>query len=275
MSFGKESSPFTEDEWNSIEKTVIETAEKTFTARRFLEVVGPAGFGYQATWIDKILSQEACISIDKHECRAEESRGRKYIPIPLLHKDFTIPWRDLETSRQFGVPLELSTGVSASRQLAFAEDRFVFYGKKEFGIDGILTVDGARQRRMKNWNTVGNAFADITYAVSELAKDGFSSEIYAVLSPTDWAKLHRIFGNSGTLEIEQIKKVVKDVVVSPALDEGTAIVLSSTDDVIDLFVAHDVSLAFIETRGMDVVMRVMEAVVPRIKNPHAIFIIRK
>ena len=275
MVFGKESSPFTEEEWRKIEGVVVEVAKRTFTARHFLEIVGPTGFGYQTTWIDNIVSHEACISVERHSCEAEKSKERKYVPIPLLHKDFIILWRDVEASRQLGVPLELSTGVSASRQLAFAEDKLIFYGKKELGIDGILTVDGSLQRRMKNWNTVGNAFADITSAVSELAKEGFTSEIYTVLSPADWVKLQRVFGNTGVLEIEQIKKVVKEVIVSPVLDEGTAIVLSSTADVIDLFVAHDVSLAFVETQSMDIIMRVMEAVVPRIKNPRAICIIRK
>ena len=41
----RESSPFENDFWRNIDKTVIETASRTLIGRRFLNIYGPLGSG--------------------------------------------------------------------------------------------------------------------------------------------------------------------------------------------------------------------------------------
>ena len=134
---GRSAAPFTEELWREIDEAVIGTAREALVARRFLPFFGPVGPGLNAAEISAPCKEE----VFKDGFAVME--GRRLMRVPQLYEDFWLYWRDIEGSRRVNFPVDLSLAKAAAQRLALREDRMIFYGVKEFGLDGLLTVEGA------------------------------------------------------------------------------------------------------------------------------------
>ncbi|WP_448583413.1 family 1 encapsulin nanocompartment shell protein [Thermocrinis sp.] len=277
---GKDQSPLTVEEWETLERAIINVAKNSLVCRRFMPVVGPIGAGHQMISYDVFLgvepgSCEVKPGEEAQACEPVRTGQRKHIVLPTIYKSFSISWRDLEYWRQFNLPMDTSSASAASFATAVAEDTLIIHGNKKMGIDGFLTVEGRQTLSMSDWDVMGNAFNDVSLGIAKLTESGFFGPYHLILNPKDYFKLNRVYHNTGLLEIEQIKKIVSEVHYTPIVPEGKAILVSAGPQNMDLVVALDVSLAYEETSNMVHKFRVMEIVAPRIKRPGAVLVIGK
>lgn len=275
---GQSASPLTFEEWNALEQAIIEVARTNLVCRKVIPVTGPIGVGHQVVTNDVYYGVEpgSCEVKPGEEaqlCEPVRVGQRKYIPMPTIYKPFVITWRDLEHYRQFNLPIDTSTATAAAFATAVAEDTLVIHGDRKMEIEGLLNVEGRQSMSMSDWDVVGNAFNDVSLGAAKLSQAGFFGPYYLLLNPTDYFKLNRAYHNTGLLEIEQIKKVVTDVLHTPIMPQGQAILLSSGPQNADIVVGLDISLVYVETSNMVHHFRVMELVVPRIKRPGSILVI--
>ncbi|GAB6064984.1 family 1 encapsulin nanocompartment shell protein [Aquifex pyrophilus] len=273
----REQAPLTADEWEQIDKTVYEVARNTLIGRKFIPVVGPIGAGHQVISYDVLYGVEPGVceirpGQEYEVCEPIRTGIRKHVPIPTLYKDFVISWRDLEHWRQFNLPIDTTNAAAAASSLAVAEDTLILFGSKELGIEGLLTAEGINEDKLSDWNEVGNAFSDVVRGISKLVEKGFYTNYYLIVNPKRYFLLNRIHDNTGLLELEQVKKVVKDVFQTPIMPEDKVLLVSASPANFDIVVALDVSVAFVETANMNHTFRVMEMVVPRIKRPESILV---
>ncbi|HIQ31747.1 MAG TPA: DUF2184 domain-containing protein [Aquifex aeolicus] len=277
---GREESPLTSREWEHIDKAVIGAAKETLVCRRFIPVVGPIGPGHQVVSYDVIYGMEPGVCEIKpgqeyETCEPIRTGVRKHVPIPTIYKDFIISWRDLEHYRQFDMPIDTSNAVAAAVATAVAEDTLLLLGNKNLGLEGLMTAEGINKMSMSDWSQVGNAFSDVVEGISKLVQQGFYTNYYLLINPKQYFQLNRMHDNTGLLEIEQIKKVVKDVLQTPIVPEDKALLLSAGPQNFDLVIAQDISVAYVESSNMNHVFRVLEMVVLRIKRPASILVISK
>ncbi len=277
---GRDTSPLTEEEWKQIEDAVIEVAKSTLVCRKFVPVVGPIGPGHQMVSYDVIYGMEPGVceirpGQEYETCEPIRTGVRKQIPIPTIYKDFVISWRDLEYFRQFNMPIDTSSAVSASVATAVAEDTLILLGNKNLGLEGLMNAEGINKLSMSDWSVVGNAFNDVMAGISKLVEQGFYGSYYLLVNPKQYFHLNRMHDNTGLLEIEQIKKIVTDVFQSPIIPENKALLVSSGPQNFDLVIAQDLSVAYVESSNMNHLFRVMEMVALRIKRPGSILVIGK
>ncbi|MCS6957010.1 MAG: family 1 encapsulin nanocompartment shell protein [Aquificaceae bacterium] len=275
---GRDQSPITFEEWAQLENAIIEVAKKTLICRRFMPVVGPIGVGHQVISYDVYLGVEPGVcevrpGEESESCEPVRTGRRKHITLPTIYKPFSISWRDLEYFRQFNLPIETSQASAASFATAVAEDTLIIHGNPRLDIEGFLTVEGRQSMSMSDWDVLGNAFNDVSLAISKLSEKGFYGPYHLLLNPKEYFKLNRVYHNTGLLEIEQIKKLVSDVYYTPIVPENKAILVSAGPQNMDLVVALDFSLAYVESTNMVHHFRVMEIVAPRIKRPGSIMVI--
>ncbi|SHK34556.1 family 1 encapsulin nanocompartment shell protein [Thermocrinis minervae] len=276
--FGVENSPLTVEEWKLLEDAIISTAKNVLVCRRFMPVVGPIGVGHQLISYDVFLgvepgSCEVRPGEEAQRCEPIRTGIRKHIVLPTIYKPFAISWRDLEYSRQFNLPLDTSAASACAFATAVAEDTLIIHGNPELGIEGLLSVEGRQTLSMSDWDVMGNAFNDVALGISKLANSGFFGPYYLLLNPKDYFKLNRVYHNTGLLELEQIKKLVKEVFYTPIVPEGKAILLSAGPQNMDIVIGMDMTLVYVETSNMVHEFRVMEVLAPRIKRPGAIVVI--
>jgi uncharacterized linocin/CFP29 family protein len=269
----RDQSPLGIDQWAAIDQAVVRTAQSMLVGRRFISLVGPFGPGVEALPSDTIggagIGQIDLLGND--EGQAIGIQGRRFLPLPLLYKDFWIHWRDLEASRQLGVPLGLGNAAAAAAATAQAEDRLVFDGEPALGLPGLRTVDGRQSLPMSDWDTGGRAFADVVEGVRMLTQAGFTGPYALAVSPRLYADLNRIFDDSGVLELEQVEKLARRGVYPTAvLPEPTALLVDSGAQNMDLALGLDLSVAYVESSNLNHRLRVLESLVLRIRRPGAV-----
>ncbi|HBQ93843.1 MAG TPA: bacteriocin, partial [Sulfobacillus sp.] len=101
----REESPLTEREWAEVDEVVSRVIAAQIVGRRFLSLFGPMGPGVQVVPIDRSPNFEiGGVDMIGQSNDAVTLSNRIYQKVPMLHRDFILVWRDLETSRTQGTP---------------------------------------------------------------------------------------------------------------------------------------------------------------------------
>jgi uncharacterized linocin/CFP29 family protein len=266
-------SPLSDAQWAVLEHVAVQTASAILVGRRFISLTGPFGAGIEALASDT-LRDTAIGQIDllgDAEEKAISVESRRYLPLPLLYKDFWLHWRDIEASSQLGLPLNTTPAAAAATATAWAEDHLILDGEPVLGLAGLRTVEGHQSVPMGDWGMAGEAFAAVVRSVQLLTTQGFPGPYALVLSPELYAQLHRIFDNTGVLEIEQVEKLARrGIYPTSVLPEGTALLVDSSPQNMDLAVALDLSPAYVESTNLNHRFRILESLLLRIHRPGAI-----
>jgi uncharacterized linocin/CFP29 family protein len=269
----REQGSFAPAEWAAIDQAVVRTAQSVLVGRRFLSLMGPFGAGIEALPND-VLGGDGGGKIDllgNADDDGLRTQERRFLPLPLLYKDFWIHWRDLELSRLLGVPLDVGKAAAAAAATAQTEDRLIFDGEASLGLPGLRSVAGRQTLPMSDWDTMGRAFTDVVEGVRVLTLAGFTGPYALLVSPRLYADLNRIFDATGVLELEQVEKLARrGVFPTAALPEPSALLIDSGAQNVDLAVGLDLSTAYVESSNLNHHLRVLESLVLRIRRPAAI-----
>jgi uncharacterized linocin/CFP29 family protein len=262
----RDTSSVSEELWEQIDSTVVKTARNALTCRRFLHIFGPLGVGTESIHVD---------DADSLDETSDEgliiTKGRKYVEIPTLYNDFTLFAKDLERSKQYGYPIDLSRAAYSAEACARKEDHFIFFGDKTYGYDGLLTAPGINKIKKSDWSLGENAFSDIVSALELFTTKGIYGPYALAVSPDLSMQLQRIQPGTGLLEIERISKMLKDnVFTSSILGTGKAVLVCSDERNMDLVIGQDLSTAYLEQKDLNHSFRVLESVLLRIKCKQAI-----
>ena len=274
----REEAPLTAEEWAKIDEVVVAVAKKLLVGRRLIEVYGPFGAGLQTVAIDRYHVSGACLHPGKpseccgeecdckEECDPVDLAARETVTLPLIHKDFILHWRDIVTSRQYHMPLDLGQAGAAAAMVAMKEDEMIF---------GELLANGGSKVSASNWDVAGSVFQNLVAAATTLVEKGCYGPYAAVVSPAVYAKMHRpMQGDMGMLEIKQARELASGgVYQTPALKDNQALLISQGAHNLDLAIAQDLVTAYLGPDKMDHLFRVLETLVLRIKRPEAIYVI--
>lgn len=269
----RDQAPLTAQQWDALDQTVTEVARRILVGRRFITVAGPLGAGVQAIAADTLTGVTPGVTslIGDEEGDLVRVESRRIIALPIIYKDFRLHWRDVEISQQSGMPMDVGPAAAAAAMTARAEDNLIFNGDPSLGFEGLLTVPNRTTVSRSDWDQAGKAFDDVVAAVSALTAAGFVGPFAAVLSPRLYASIHRVYANTGVLEVEQIRQLLTDgVYQSVAVPEPTALVIATGPENMDLAIAQDLTTAFLQTDNMNHYFRVLEILALRIKRPGAI-----
>lgn len=265
--------PLSPERWRELNMAVVEVARRRLVGRRFLDLFGPLGAGVQSVHNDVFTGTDrAGIGILGEEPTPPvRTTGRQMLTIPILYKDFSLYWRDLQTSEQFGTPLDMSAAAGASSFVADREDDMIFNGVKELGLPGLVNVSGRQVMPLGDWNKVGTALATVSTAIERFVESGYFGPYCLVMSPHLYAKLTRFVENTGLSEIAHIRELCTDGVFrSTVLPMNLAVLLSTGPQNFDLAVAQDFRVAYLGAEKMNHPFRVFECAVLRIKRAQAI-----
>jgi uncharacterized linocin/CFP29 family protein len=269
----RDQAPLTSSQWATLDQAVVGTARSTLVGRRVISVVGPFGPGIEALPSDT-LSGTGMGQIDLLGNEEGEEIGveaRRFLPLPLIYKDFWLYWRDLEASTQLGVPLNTGKAAAAAEAVARAEDSLVLDGNTALGLPGLRKVEGHQSVRLGDWSLEGQGFAAVVNAVRHMTDQNFPGPYALIVSTGLYAQLNRIFGNTGVLEIEQVEKLARrGVYATSILPEPAALLVDSGAQNMDLAISVDLTTAYVESSNLNHHFRVLESLILRIRRPDAI-----
>lgn len=266
-------SPLEGHDWDMIDNTVVNVARRVLVGRRFLHLFGPLGAGVQDVDYDTFTGTGAAQVEVFGETETSFVRAERRIHenIPIIYKDFMLYWRDIETARQINAPIDVSAAAAAAAIVAQKEDHLIFNGDKTCNYEGLANATGRSTIPARDWTEAGNGFRDVVDARAKLLANGFYGPYAVVLSPIWYANLHRVFANSGVLEINHVRELADaGVYQSSAVSDRVGLVLSVGIQNFDIAIAQDLVTAYLGAEKMNHPFRVFESLVLRLKRPGAI-----
>ncbi|SCY02111.1 family 1 encapsulin nanocompartment shell protein [Alkaliphilus peptidifermentans] len=269
----RDDSPFSHEVWDEIDKMVVKVASEQLVGRRFLSIYGPLGSGVQSIAFDQINYQEKGeIDLFGDEESYEISpENRKFVALPMIYKDLIISWRDVEYSKQFHMPLDLSTIAAATAACSMKEDYLIFNGSKEFSSKGLLNAEDRQIIKKEDWKIGENPFKDVAKGLQQLIGKGVYGSCALITSPQLYVQMQRIQEGTGILELNRVKELIDGrVYQSPVITENKAVLVAMGPQNMDLVIGQDMVTGYIGPEQLNHKMRVMETLTFRIKRPEAI-----
>ncbi|MHB1951657.1 MAG: family 1 encapsulin nanocompartment shell protein [Acidiferrobacteraceae bacterium] len=273
----RDSVSLTAEQWGVLDRAVTDTARAVLVGRRFIPLFGPLGASTQAVPLQEFEGtyQGEADYTGEAECGTVRPVAARYLPLPIIHKDFVILWRNA-ASEDRGAPFDVAPATSAALFAARKEDDLIFNGDENLGLDGLVTVAGRSELPLSDWQQVGNAFKDVMGALTRLASEGFYGPYALVVPPVLYARMHGVHERTGVLEIRNIEELTTaGVFRSPVLPESRAVVIATGAQNVDLAVAQDFTVAALGPDRMNIRLRVFEIAALRIKRPEAIVLLEQ
>lgn len=278
---GMDTAQLTDEEILYIDSRVVETVRPVLVGRRLFPVftLPHAGFitvrGYRRT--DMSQARISLYGQGKNKDRSIKSAFD--ITVPVIHKEFTIGWRDLEATRSQGLPLDTQEVENAARQVAEEEDKLLLSGEytgwKAMGIEGLATATN-RNTEASAGAWPANAITDLSDAIDELETDGHYGPYALVLRGSWAAKLRQLVSNTATMyqtvvaELFKAGIYVSDNMYTSAGGTDSALVVEPSQENFEVVVGRDLSVFTKQDDDMNLQGKVHEVVAPRIKRPASI-----
>lgn len=269
----RKSAPLTDEEWSRLDEAVVKTARTMLVGRKIIEVLGPLGPGVYSLPYAVFTGRKA-VGLDMIGDREDlvvEADRRITVNMPIIFKDFKIFWRDVEADRHLGIPLDVSTAAVAAADVAGQEDDLIFNGNAELGHRGLLNVDGRLTVKIGDWQEGGGPLADAVKAVNALTTAGHYGPYAMALNPFLYGQTVRVYGNTGMLEFDQVKALLRgNIFPSSAIRDNKAVVIATGIQNLNLAVGQDLITSYTAAASMNHIFRVFETIALLIRRADAI-----
>lgn len=253
--------PFSPEQWQIVDGMVGEVVGRILVGRRILDLYGPLGFGAYTVPLYTYSGTNG------EPVRAKISRQ---LPMSTLMKEFVVTVKDLELMNA-GQPFDTAPVAAAATQIALTEDALIFNGDEAEGVEGLLTAAGRQTLALGDWEQEGQPLADISSATAQLISQGYYPPYFVAMHPMLHAKLQRVYGKRGILEIELLERqATGGILASPSIPQDKVLVVAAQGQYLDLAVGLDIATGFVETADLEHRFRLMETLALRIKQPGAI-----
>jgi uncharacterized linocin/CFP29 family protein len=271
----RDDAPFTDEQWSTIDDMVVRAARQILTGRKFIKIYGPLGAGVQSINIDDFgaAGQGEVDFFGDNDSAPLKTKGRKFFEIPLVYKDFNISWRDVESSKQMGLPLDLSAAAGAAAICAKKEDELIFWGDEASGYEGLINASNVKRIEKSNWREGENPFLDVAKGLEILIENGFTGRFALTVSPDLYMQMQRLQPNTGLLEIDRVRKLMEgNLFQTPVLGTNKAVLVCPEAQNMDLVIGQDLITAYLGPEKLNHTLRVMEMILLRIKRKDAIIV---
>jgi len=256
---GRDDAPISRETWNLIDTAMVEAARGALAGRRLLDISGPHGLGLKAVPL-------------------ADGRGRKgyvtseLLPVPFIQVPFTLGKRDIAAYERDRVTFDPCAVSTAACACAAAEDTLIFQGSP--GIPGLITAKGSASVKLSAWEAPGVAADEIIGAVTALDDGGFHGPYTLGLAPARFNLLYRRYPQGEGTELDHLKAIATGgVFKAPVIGEG-GVLLAVGRQYAEIVLGQDMTVGFIGPVGEDLELSVSESLVPVIRTPGAVCVLK-
>ena len=202
------------------------------------------------------------------------------MPLPIIHKDFTLNIRKLEASRSTGQPLDTAQAALAGRKVAETTEAMVILGHATrvgaSQIYGLSTEPNRNTRTMTNlWDTTTTAteyIVDILASIASLQADDMYGPYALIVNYTTWNRMLNDYEqttSTGKTIHGRISEIpdISNVIPSKDVPANAAFLFQLTNDVIDEVIGMQPTVVQWESQGgMQLHFKVMSIMIPRVRS---------
>lgn len=280
------------DEWKDIDRTVIEVAVQRMTAVADLRAAGLehnlGGIGATISLWDRSSDMTpAELSMDARTRSQMDTvaYATQQVPVPIVHKDFTVEARRLEASRRFGESIDTTQAAIAGRLVGEKTETMLFSGG-EINVDGntiygYTTHPDRNQVDLdKNWDELVTDTGENSRILSDVIAMMDASRAarhygpWVLYIPTNYeSKMDQDYRGSSSSDVRTVRERLmaleglQAIKVSDFLPADNVVLVSLSKDVVDIAIGQDLStIQWTTNGGMSEEFKVMFVGVPRLKS---------
>jgi len=251
--------------WERIDAAALNAAAARLTGRRFLDVDGPYGLG-----LTSLESGAEARITDSEQPKANgdlaATVGSRSLPVPMLQQPCALSVRRVEGHRQLSLPLDLRPVEDAAEAVARSEERMIYHGVPQLGLDGLTTVAGRAEFPCGDWQDLSRALTDVLTAVNRLDANGFGGPYALALSPERYNALFRRFEGSDMLQVDHLRRLCEAGLYKASVEGGVLV----DPRVGKLTLGQDLRVGFSANDGVHLKLFVSESLVLLLDEPGAI-----
>jgi uncharacterized linocin/CFP29 family protein len=256
----REDAPISSETWKTLDAAMMEAAKSQLVGRRLLPIEGPFGLGLKVVPLQDAEVKSGLIT-------------SQAISVPLIQTTFTLGMRDLANYERDGVSFDTSAVAEAALEGTRLEDNLILNGAA--GVPGLLTAKATNKLNLSAWNEIGTAANDIIQAITTLDSEGFHGPYCLALAPSRYNLLFRRYERGNLSEMEHVKTMVTEgVFKAPVLKSG-GVLLASGRQYAAIVLGQDMTIGFIGPAGDKLEFSISESLVPLIRQPGAICVLKE
>jgi uncharacterized linocin/CFP29 family protein len=254
----RELAPISDAAWSQIEEETTRTLKRYLAGRRVVDVPSPGGVTLPGVATGHLRS----ISAPAEGIFASQ---REVKPLVELRVPFELSRQTIDDVERGSDDSDWQPAKDAAKKVAFAEDRAIFHGYAEAGVQGI-------------WESTNNPIdalpADVrdypdavAHALSQLRLVGVNGPYSVLLGANEYTALAET-RDHGYPVLEHVKRIVDgNIVWAPAM-EGSVVLTTRGGD-FELNIGQDVSIGYLSHTESVVRLYLQETFVFRVLTSEA------
>jgi uncharacterized linocin/CFP29 family protein len=254
----RELAPISDAAWVQIEEETTRTLKRYLAGRRVVDVPSSGGFAQSGVGTGHLKALTA-------PAEGMIANQREVKPLVELRVPFELSRQTIDDVERGSEDSDWQPAKDAAKKIAFAEDRAIFTGYSEAGIQGIREVTS---------NPIDTLPADVVdypdavaHALSQLRLVGVNGPYSVVLGAKEYTALAET-RDHGYPVLEHVKRIVDgNLIWAPAI-EG-AFVLTTRGGDFELNIGQDVSIGYITHTESVVRLYLQETFVFRVLTSEA------
>jgi uncharacterized linocin/CFP29 family protein len=250
--------------WEAVDDEAARVLKSFLAARRLVDFEGP--LGWDATCVT--TGRTAPLKVDTDGVQAKTRRVRPFVEVRV---DVSIDRAELDAIDRGAGDADLSALVDAARNIALAEDTFVFSGNDDAGISGIGSASPNPAL------TIGDDYSSfpglVARAVAQLRTAGVDGPYGVALGPRCYTGVVETTERGGYPVLEHLHLITGGPVVwAPAIDGSLVLSLRGGD--YRLAVGQDLSIGYLTHDADSVTLFIEESITFSNDTPEAAVALR-
>ncbi|KKN44577.1 hypothetical protein LCGC14_0691810 [marine sediment metagenome] len=270
------------DEWEQIDERVNQVMRERLTVADDLRAKGlvtPVGLGTTLRVTERLEDfEDADVSYDGDTAPTKDRPSflRDTIPVPVVSKDFSVSWRQLEASRTRGEPLDTTAAGLATRKVRDKLQDLIVngfgHGPDGSTIPGLANAANRQQVSLTiDWDASGaTIIADVLRMLEAAYAVSLFGPFTLYVPKNYWATLQDDYStDKGEKTFIQRILAFEDIEAVRPLDtlaDDNVIMVQMTEDVIDLSEAQSITTVQWEKNPFVTMFRVLMVGGPHIKS---------
>lgn len=251
--------PISKQGWDEIDDLARDTLRASLSARKFVDVSGPHGIDHTSVNLGRL-------AVPKDQKGSDVCYG-VYDVLPLIETRvrFSLNMWELDNIERGAQDADLDVLVDAAKQIAAFEERAVYEGFSEAGINGLHTL--AKEQSVPVRLNQDELLEGITEGMNKLLEAGIDAPATLVAGDKLWKTLsHAAPGGSLRKLVERITS--GKVIYAPSIPGGFLAAERGDDFVLHL--GQDFSIGYHSHTTQEVQLFIMESFTFQVVSPEAV-----
>jgi uncharacterized linocin/CFP29 family protein len=254
--------------WEEIESEARSRLTPQLAARRVSDWSGP--HGWRADRLS--VGRAATIAGPRGGSAGDDvqTAQRRVLPYVEIRVPFTVGRREIDDIQRGATDADLDDLRRAARAAAITENRAVFHGWPDAGIDGLIAVSGSPATALGD--DCRTYPAVVAQAVDRMRGKGIGGPYALAISPERYTRIVETTEHGGYLLVDHLTRVLGgEVIWAPGLDG--ALVLSQRGGDFVLSVGQDWSVGYTAHDAESVQLYLEETLTFRAIEPDAVIVL--